>query len=153
FIDGQLVATHLGPVSVEYNAGGGHALFIGSYDGAQNGFDGAVDDVALYNRVITPTEVHQLFVAGGFSKAGGSTVVGNLIGTDRTGAHALANAGRGVQLGTESINNTIGGAAAGAARVAAAGAGAAPGLAAAYPGNVISGNRQDGVLIDPSMLV
>ena len=56
----------------------------------------------------------------------GNLVVGNLIGTDGTGAMAIANTYQGVFIGGGATGNTVGGAAAGA-------------------GNVISGNNGDGL--------
>jgi hypothetical protein len=62
-----------------------------------------------------------------------SVVEGNYIGTDATGTKALGNAADGVEITDGSFNNTMGGTVAGA-------------------GNLISGNRQNGILIaeDPS---
>lgn len=57
----------------------------------------------------------------------GNLVLGNLIGTDRTGTQALGNGSNGVSI--TGSNNTIGGTAAGA-------------------GNVIAFNGNDGVLVD-----
>ena len=66
--------------------------------------------------------------SAGTGGATGNVVEGNYVGTDITGAQAVANAGSGVDIETGATNNTIGGTAAGA-------------------GNVISGNQQRGVNI------
>ncbi len=58
----------------------------------------------------------------------GNVVLGNFIGTDKTGAASLGNAGNGVILNVNASNNTVGGTAAGSR-------------------NVISGNTQSGILI------
>src|SRR5205807_244967 len=58
----------------------------------------------------------------------GNLVQGNFIGVDVDGARALGNVGNGVRV-TESSGNVIGGAEPGAR-------------------NVISGNRENGILID-----
>jgi hypothetical protein len=61
----------------------------------------------------------------------GNVVEGNYIGTDATGTKALGNAANGVEITDRSSSNTVGGTVAGA-------------------GNLISGNGQNGVLIDQS---
>jgi uncharacterized repeat protein (TIGR01451 family) len=61
----------------------------------------------------------------------GSTIAGNLIGTDVTGAKALPNGATGISLLAEASNNIIGG--------------SSPG-----DGNIISFNKTDGVHIDSS---
>jgi titin len=61
----------------------------------------------------------------------GSVVEGNYIGTDATGTKALGNAANGVEITGGSSQNTVGGTVAGA-------------------GNLISGNGQNGVLLDQS---
>lgn len=58
----------------------------------------------------------------------GNVVLGNFLGTDRTGAAALGNGGAGVSLLNGAANNTIGGTIAGA-------------------GNVIAFNRSSGVVV------
>jgi titin len=58
----------------------------------------------------------------------GNVVLGNLIGTDKTGTAKLGNTDDGVHFGSQVSGNTIGGTAAGS-------------------GNVISGNGRDGVYI------
>ncbi len=62
-----------------------------------------------------------------------NTIEGNFIGTDRTGTRPLPN-NNGVQIGTGASMNTIG-------------AGQVEGGAAAGAGNLISGNRDEGVVI------
>jgi hypothetical protein len=67
---------------------------------------------------------------------GSNTIQGNFIGTNASGAAALGNGGHGVSItGGGNSNNTIGGAA------------TSPGTP---PGNLISGNKMDGVHIDGS---
>jgi len=61
----------------------------------------------------------------------GNTILGNLIGTDVTGAKTIANGGNGVFLSTNATNNIIGG--------------SNPGS-----GNLIANNKGNGVLIDPA---
>ena len=59
----------------------------------------------------------------------GNVVAGNLIGTDATGNVSLGNEFGGMQLDIGATGNTIGGTASGA-------------------GNVISGNSQEGILLE-----
>ncbi len=73
------------------------------------------------------------FSGDGIDINGGSndTIQGNYIGTDYTSTVAMANAGSGVQLVNDAVNNTIGGTTTGA-------------------GNLISGNSGDGIDINGS---
>lgn len=81
--------------------------------------------LAGQGNVISGNGLHGVNVLAGGT---GNTVLGNLIGTDKTGTLAIGNIGDGVRLQSV-INTTIGGAGTGA-------------------GNVISGNGGDGVFVN-----
>ncbi|MDE3204867.1 MAG: PKD domain-containing protein [Acidobacteriota bacterium] len=73
--------------------------------------------------------------SGVYIAAGGSAnVVGNYIGTDVTGEHALGNAVGVTDASTAGTNATT--------------VGAPTSVTGAAPGNLISGNRQDGLVLD-----
>ncbi|MCA9063465.1 MAG: hypothetical protein KDA96_10410, partial [Planctomycetaceae bacterium] len=91
-------------------------------------FDGALDEVGIYNRALTAAEIADIYNAAGTGKAG-NTLQGNLIGTDVTGTAAIGNA-TGVYL-SSAWGVTIGGDTA-AAR------------------NVISGNTTNGIVVNAS---
>jgi len=74
--------------------------------------------------VISGNSGHGVLISG--STSTGNTLHGNYIGTDATGTAALGNGNNGVTVGDNATNNTIGGTTAGA-------------------GNVISGNKVEGV--------
>lgn len=92
------------------------------YGGAKGNFVGG--PAAGAGNVIAGNGDHGISVQGAGTT--GTTVQGNLVGTDRTGLVALPNAGDGVELGFATQNNLIGGSTPGAR-------------------NVISGNRGSGV--------
>lgn len=56
--NGTLVA---GPVASTFAAGGHGGAYIGSYNGANELFNGKIDDVRLYNRALSTSEVFNLF--------------------------------------------------------------------------------------------
>ncbi len=77
-----------------------------------------------------------------FAGTSGNAVLGNLIGTDRTGTRRLGNATAGVLLFFQSTANTIGGTAAGAGNVISANGGNGVEIdAAGTSGNAVLGNR------------
>jgi hypothetical protein len=81
--------------------------------------------VAVARNVISGNSGHGVLITGGTST--GNQLQGNYIGTNASGTAALGNGSNGVTLGDSSTNNTVGGTTAGA-------------------GNVISGNKVEGVL-------
>ena len=138
YVDGHELASS--PVPTNFHIGYGFSgngtsndLLIGAFNEANPSgfFNGNVDDVSIYNRAVTATEVQQLFQLDDNSKDGGNAIQGNFIGTDATGTNALANVGDGILLQTTAYNNTIGGTSTG-------------------DRNIISGNQQNGVNIDPT---
>jgi hypothetical protein len=95
--------------------------------GAGPGADGLV--ITAGGTVVQGLVINRFALAGiDVQNSGGAIIQGNYIGTDVTGTMVLGN---GVGVSLESSNNTIGGTAAGA-------------------GNVISGNRDDGIFISGS---
>jgi hypothetical protein len=101
----------------------------GSFGNGPLNFFGAIDEVSVYNRALSPAEIQAIYNTGGFSK-GGNLIQGNFIGTNAAGSAAIPNGGNGITI-TNSAGNTIGGTTA-AAR------------------NVISGNAGSGILITGS---
>src|SRR5262249_6153959 len=99
--------------------GNGFGLFLST--GANNNFIGG--SAPGMGNIISGNLNNGLEI---FMGASGNTVQGNFIGTDATGTQALGNGISGIQIAQDSNNNTVGGMAPGA-------------------GNVISGNRFDGV--------
>jgi hypothetical protein len=100
-------------------------------------FDGIDDKSVGSNTTIGGTDPSQRNLISGNSNSGylseglgSSLILGNLIGTDRTGTRAVPNGNNGLSVG----NATIGGLTAGS-------------------GNVISGNRGDGVRISDDTVV
>ncbi|MDX6284859.1 MAG: hypothetical protein QOG53_344 [Frankiales bacterium] len=72
----------------------------------------------------------------------GNQIQGNYIGTEKTGATALANGGDGITIGTYSPGNTVGGTDAGAGNVISGNTGNGVGIApSSSPDNVILGNK------------
>lgn len=79
YVDGQQVdsdtgASNFGSSAYTFNVGG-----CGVWDATGNGFTGAVDDVRVYNRALTPEEVKQLYLLGGkvLPGDGGGDISGN----------------------------------------------------------------------------
>jgi lysophospholipase L1-like esterase len=70
FVDGDLVDQNA--AFTDGLVGNLEELGIGALASAAQGFDGVIDEVAIYDRALTADEVQQLFAAG----ARGSTVVG-----------------------------------------------------------------------------
>jgi hypothetical protein len=97
---------------------------IGAYNGASSTFNGRIDEVGMYSRVLTSSEVADIYHANGLGKAG-NTIIGNLIGTNSAGTTALGNGGNGVIIDNSAIN-TIGG-------------------STTTERNVIAGNSSDGI--------
>ncbi|MFV2066546.1 MAG: beta strand repeat-containing protein [Pirellulales bacterium] len=103
-------------------------------------YDGLIDEVAIYDRVLTAPEIQAIFQSGGPAK-GGNYVQGNRIGTDATGNIDLGNALNGVLIDAGAADTTIGGTAVGAGNVIAFNRGVGVRLSsAAGTGNAIRGN-------------
>ncbi|MGH7127998.1 MAG: LamG-like jellyroll fold domain-containing protein, partial [Planctomycetaceae bacterium] len=125
YLDGQLIHEVSQASPLVTNNG---PLYIGSNEGSGfgNRFQGTIDELAIYNRALTATEIFALHAAGGQTKIG-STIQGNFIGTNATGTADLGNAGDGIEI-NGSPANFIGG-------------------TTAAERNVISGNDDHGVNI------
>ncbi|MEK6409437.1 MAG: hypothetical protein AABN34_21140 [Acidobacteriota bacterium] len=115
-VQGNFIGTDVSGTSSIPNLNGGIEIFS-----ANNTIGGTT---ATAGNVISGNNQNGVFIFG--SDATGNQLQGNLIGTDASGTHALANASNGVEILTP--NNLIGGTTAGAR-------------------NVISGNRANGIAI------
>ena len=62
-----------------------------------------IDELGIYDRALTSTEIANLFAAGGAAK-GGSVVQGNIIGLDAGGTVDLGNAGDGIEIANSPLN-------------------------------------------------
>ena len=114
----SFIGTDITGIKAFGNAGAG--IFIGG-----NAQDNTIGGTAAFDQNVISGNL-----GGGIQLSGtsqGTDVVGNFIGSDRNGKHALGNHGNGIWI--VSSNNQIGGTAAGT-------------------GNVIAFNSQDGVLVD-----
>jgi hypothetical protein len=89
-------------------------------------FNGQLDEVGVYNRALSATEIQSVYVAGG-TRQNGNVIQGNDIGTNAAGTGAVANTSQGVEI-DGSPGNFIG-------------------VSAVGGGNVISGNGGNGILI------
>jgi titin len=138
---GNLISGNTG-AGVAFPPPGDSNLVQGNYIGTDvtgtqalaNGI--GIDDSALVNTIGGPSPGAGNLISGnrldGISIIRGGTVVqGNYIGTDTTGTLALPNGSSGVQVGSVATNTRIGGMGAGA-------------------GNLISGNRADGISVNAS---
>jgi titin len=154
------------------NEGAGIALFTGvtnntvqgNYVGTDatgtralgNGGDGVNLQSFANNNTIGGLAVGAGNLVSGNGNAGihildsaGNLVQGNYVGTDISGTHSLANVDSGILLDATSEDNTIGGVAGGSSPIAP-GVGSVNPKAAAYPGNLVSGNGGEGVVITES---
>ena len=82
--------------------------------------------------------------------AANNNVQGNFIGTNLEGTFALGNSAHGVAVEQGANNNVVGGLTQGSATVISPGVGSMAGGAAAFVGNLISGNTKDGVDVSGS---
>ncbi|MCA9062978.1 MAG: right-handed parallel beta-helix repeat-containing protein, partial [Planctomycetaceae bacterium] len=105
-----------------YNTSGSQSVRLGSR-GDGLAFNGQIDEVAIYSRTLTESEVRQQFQSGGQSKYG-NVIQNNVIGRNALNTANLAN-GNGITL-SRSDNTLIGGINLGEA-------------------NIIAGNTGDGV--------
>src|SRR5262249_40903239 len=102
--------TNSADVQLGYNIGYGARL------------NGLLDDVAIYRRALTSSEIQVIYNAGGGTKLGtgnangieldsnaaGNVIQGNYIGTNATGTAALGNSQYGVYLNGASVNSILG---------------------------------------------
>jgi sugar lactone lactonase YvrE len=66
FVDGQLVARKaVFPNTMEFDA---HPVLFGLYGSGQYGFTGRMDELAFYNRVLSPGEIRSIYSAGSAGK-------------------------------------------------------------------------------------
>ena len=70
-------------------------------------FQGKIDDLAIYRRALTATEISTIYRVGGGTK-GGNTIAGNYIGVDESGTQSRSNGSHGIYV-LNSSGNTIGG--------------------------------------------
>jgi hypothetical protein len=119
-IRGCLIGTDLAS-DVTVGNGGDGIQIAGSPNNTVGGTDPAE------RNVISGNKGNGVGIGG--TSATGNVVAGDFIGTDTTGMKSVSNQGSGVRLSLQASNNTIGGTASGA-------------------GSVISGNAQDGILIN-----
>ncbi len=131
YLNGQLDGTMAATGALQTSDG---SLRIGVY-APVNGttskefFNGQLDEVSVYNRALSATEIQSVYAAGG-TRQNGNVIQGNDIGTNAAGTGAVANTGQGVEI-DGSPGNFIG-------------------VSAAGGGNVISGNGGNGILIHNS---
>src|SRR5262249_2031632 len=124
YLDGVLAGSAAMPVQLLPTSG---ILQIGRAAPFGNFFDGSLDDLAIYNRVLTASEIQRIFNANGGSKGGSgtsnNTLTGNLIGTNAAGTAAMANGGAAVFI-NGAFDNSIGTTAPGGANTIAFNSGA-----------------------------
>jgi len=156
---------------ISVDAGDG-AVIQGNYIGVDatgttaqpNTFGACVNGSGVTNATIGGTTSAARNVISGNTRAGvyifqgnGTTIEGNYIGVDATGATALANGGNGVAVNPRIQNTTIGGTTAGAGNVisdnAVAGVALSGGSGSVVAGNEIAHNRGTGVAVAPSSTV
>lgn len=123
FVDGVNVTTFAVTGAIVHAAAATPA-FIGRENAFPRNSQAAIDEVAVYNRPLSATDIQTIFTAGGPAK-GGNVLQNNYIGTDPSGTRDLGNRGSGVQA-NNSPGHQIG----------------APGA-----GNLISGNDLQGVYL------
>src|SRR6202022_4389532 len=86
YLDGAQVGTAAMGLTLVSTPG---PLQIGAAATYTNAFDGSIDDLAVYNRVLTGAEIQRIVNAGGGSKGPSGTsnnvVTGNSIGTNAAG--------------------------------------------------------------------
>jgi hypothetical protein len=65
FINGVFVSSLYGPAHAQHvNTG---LTYIGAYDVGSRAFNGSIDDVRIYNRSLTPTEIQTLYTSSVYS--------------------------------------------------------------------------------------
>jgi titin len=126
-VQGNFIGTDVTGTKALGNSGGGVAIGFASNNNTIGGTATGAGNLISGNRSPIPVNRSPGVV---IAYATGNLVQGNFIGTDVTGTTALGNGNGGVEINRGS-NNTIGGTAAGA-------------------GNLISGNREDGLRISDS---
>jgi autotransporter-associated beta strand protein/parallel beta-helix repeat protein len=146
FVQGNFVGTTVTGTKKLANYSNGVELGVGAYDTTIGGSAAGTGNLLSGNGSLG------LEVSNGGDGSGAATmttVQGNEIGTTVAGTANLANAGGGVSLDSGSSSTTLGGATASTGLIAQ-GAGSVAGLPAAYVGNLISGNTDDGIDVSSS---
>lgn len=70
YIDGNLIGTDVTSFSGQTITGGAR-LFLGATNANTNNFAGSIDDLLIYNYVISPVEVNALYTEGGWGSTTG----------------------------------------------------------------------------------
>lgn len=105
YVDGMLRATLNRTV---WPGRGGDATRLGSqFDPYGEYFNGLIDDVAIFSRALSASEVENIYRLRG-TALGGAIIAGNYIGTDATGEAAVPNANWGVNITAGASGNFIG---------------------------------------------
>jgi hypothetical protein len=131
YVNGQLDGSMSATGALQTSDG---SMRIGSYApfngvDSKEFFNGQLDEVSVYNRALSATEIQSIYAAGG-ARQNGNVILGNDIGTNATGTTALANTSQGVEI-DGSPGNFVG-------------------LSATVGANVISGNGANGIEIHNS---
>jgi titin len=116
-------------------------LFFGTAvngDSFSRRYNGSLDEVAIYNRALSTSEIQKIYSLNGVSK-GGATIQGNNIGSDAGGSYALGNGGNGITINGAS-GNTIGGTITAAHNVISANTANGVNIARGASANLVQGN-------------
>jgi Concanavalin A-like lectin/glucanases superfamily len=63
-------------LSINYNMPEGNDLFIGNYFWPGNwGFTGSIDELSIYNRALSDSEIQTIYGAGSAGKSNGSPML------------------------------------------------------------------------------
>lgn len=77
YVDGVIEVHRATPGSIAYT-GGNKALYVGSYIGSSNYYYGLIDDIRIYNRALSHTEIESLYQGNQGTGSGRYTLGSNL---------------------------------------------------------------------------